>query len=284
VRRRLLRLLRLPERPDPPPGSEPTLTVFRASRRLYQLRVAGWAARQGLALAGILLSFAILEAIERTGGPPQWFLDTFLAAVPPEGREIQERLFAVSAWVLPWARLLEWLALGLFAVNLVWTWQLLRLDWEARWYMVSDESLRIREGLWRTHERTMTVANIQNLAVRRGPLQKLLGIADLEVKTAGGGSKPKTGQHGREHDDLHTGRFRGVDDAEALRDRIQAAMLRHRGSGLGDPEEAGTVAWPRPEVAVTRQAFDGELAAACEELLHEARGLRAAAEARSARR
>jgi hypothetical protein len=177
-------------------------------------------------------------------------------------------------------------ALGLFAVNVWWTWQLLRLDWEARWYMVSDESLRIREGLFRTHERTMTVANIQNVSVRRGPLQKLLGIADVEVQTAGGGAARKSAQRGRHgHDDLHVGRFRGIDDAEALRDRIQAAMRRHRGSGLGDPDEPIVAAPPAfaPAFAPAR-ASGGDLAAACEELLREARGLRRAAEARLGRR
>jgi hypothetical protein len=152
--------------------------------------------------------------------------------------------------------------------------------------MVSDECLRIREGLFRTHERTMTVANIQNLSVRRGPLQKLLGIADLEVQTAGGGAS--SARHGHRQGpgaDLHVGRFRGVDDAEALRDRIQAAMRRHRGSGLGDPDEPIVAAPPAfaPAFAPAR-ASGGDLAAACEELLREARGLRRAAEARLGRR
>ena len=280
MRKRLLRVLRLAERPEPPPGSEPTLVVFRASRRLLQLHTVGWALRQALALLGILISFAFLAAFE-SGQPERWMEAWMRAVIPPEGYEIQRRIFEWSRGWWRWARLLEWVALGLFAVNVWWTWQLLRLDWEARWYMVSDESLRIREGLFRTHERTMTVANIQNLAIRRGPLQKLLGIADVEVQTAGGGAAGKSAGKGQPgQGDLHVGRFRGIDDAEALRDRIQAAMRRHRGSGLGDPDERHEA--PAPAPAPLRVA-SGELAAACEELLREARGLRRAVEARSSR-
>ena len=278
MKKRLLRLLRLAERPEPPPGSEPTLVVFRASRRLFQLQAAGWGVRQALALLGILISFAFLAAFE-SGQPGRWIETWMRAVIPPEGYEIQRRMFEWSRGWWRWARLLEWVALALFAVNAWWTWQLLRLDWEARWYMVSDESLRIREGLFRTHERTMTVANIQNVSVRRGPLQKLLGIADVEVQTAGGGAKAKTGGQSRPgHDDLHVGRFRGIDDAEALRDRIQAAMRRHRGSGLGDPDERheAPAAAPAP-------ARGGTVLEACDELVREARGLRVAAAARLGR-
>ena len=277
MRRLLLRLLRLSERPEPPPGSDPTLVAFRASRRRFQLHAAGWALRQGLALLGILFSIAVLAALEHAGEPIGWLGERLRTVFPHEWYEIQRRLLEVSGFLWGYARIFEWVALGFFAVNLWLSWQLLRLDWEARWYMVSEESLRIREGLLRTHERTMTVANIQNLAIRRGPLQKLLGIADLEVRTAGGGATSKTAGQGREHDDLHTGRFRGIDDAEALRDRIQAAMLRHRGSGLGDPDEGGEAAPPPP----APPAASGALLAACEELLREARGLRLAAEARA---
>ena len=279
MKRRFLRLLRLAEQPDPPPGSGDTLVVFRASRRLFQLRAAGWVLRQAFALAGILLSFAVLAAFDAGGEAGGWVDEVLSRTVPPEGQEIQRRLLEVNSRLAGVLRTLEWIALGIFAVSLGLSWLLLRLDWEARWYMVSDESLRIREGLFRTHERTMTVANIQNLRIRRGPLQKLLGIADLEVQTAGGGAPSGSagGHHARPESDLHTGRFRGIDDAEALRDRIQASMLRHRGSGLGDPDERHE---ERRDEAPSRAHAGGTLVAACEELVREARGLRVAVERR----
>jgi hypothetical protein len=278
VKRRLLRFLRLAERPDPPPGAGPSLLTFRASRRHFYLQAAGWGLRQLAALVGIVVSLIFLGFFETTAFdlPASRALD-----------KVAERFFRMSwvelqakvAEVWPWVVAVETVAITAFVVGLWLSWTVLRLDWEARWYMVSDECLRIREGLFRTHERTMTVANIQNLSVRRGPLQKLLGIADLEVQTAGGGAA--SGLHGHRRPgqgtDLHVGRFRGVDDAEALRDRIHAALLRHRDSGLGDPDELVAAAPVADEpVAVAAPAASGGLDAAAAELLAESRRLRAA--------
>ena len=63
---------------------------------------------------------------------------------------------------------------------------LLRLDFELRWYIVSDRACASARGSSRCREKTMTFANIQHIGIRQGPLQRLLGIADVEVRTAGG--------------------------------------------------------------------------------------------------
>jgi membrane protein YdbS with pleckstrin-like domain len=55
----------------------------------------------------------------------------------------------------------------------------IRLDYEFRWYKTTHRSLRIREGVWLVREMTMTYANIQDISVSQGPLQRLFGIADL---------------------------------------------------------------------------------------------------------
>jgi hypothetical protein len=120
----------------------------------------------------------------------------------------------------------------------------------------------------------MTVANIQNLSIRRGPLQKLLGIADLEVHTAGGGKSASSHEPGKASTNLHVGRFRGIENAPALRDRIEASLRRHRDGGLGDPDEAhhdGTEAG-------SAASGPSPLLLAAEELRREAGALRAAAE------
>ncbi len=273
MKRWLLRLLRLAERPEPPPGSGPTLEVFRASPRLFQLRAVGWALRQCMALLGIVISLAFLAAIEGAREGPlgkvvERIEERAIESAPPQ----VVAFYRAEVW--DWVRALEVLAIAYFVVQLAVSWLLLRLDWEARWYMVSDESLRIREGLFRTHERTMTVANIQNLSIRRGPLQKLLGIADLEVHTAGGGKTASSGEPGNLGGDLHVGRFRGIENAPALRDRIEASLRRHRDSGLGDPDE---VHHEVPETA-SPAAGPSPLLLAAEELRREASDLRVAAQ------
>ncbi len=276
----LLRLLRLAERPEPPPGSGPTLEIFRASPRFFQLQAARWALGQAVALAGIVLSLAFLAAIEQAG---EGTLNKVMARLADRIFHIDRPELAAHFTDQVWnvVRALELLAVAFFVVGLAASWVLLRLDWEARWYMVSDESLRIREGLFRTHERTMTVANIQNLSIRRGPLQKLLGIADLEVRTAGGG-KSSRDEPGSTSTDLHVGRFRGIENATALRDRIEASLRRHRDTGLGDPDDAHPGPAPAPAAgtaAASDAAGPSPVVAAAEALRREAGALRAAAEA-----
>jgi membrane protein YdbS with pleckstrin-like domain len=143
-----------------------------------------------------------------------------------------------------------------------------RLEYELRWYLVTDRSLRIRSGIWTVEELTMTFANIQELTIRQGPLQRMLGIADLKVRSAGGGAAQQEGKTLRE---THVGYFHGVDNAPALRDLILAQLRRYRDSGLGDPDEPAAVA---PTGAVDPAADPSAAATAARELLAEVRTLR----------
>jgi hypothetical protein len=77
-------------------------------------------------------------------------------------------------------------------------------------------------------EITMTFSNIQEIRVTAGPLQNLLKIADVEVRSAGGGSGGKQGDEG------HVGRFEGVSNSNAVRDLMVERLRRYRDSGLGE--------------------------------------------------
>ncbi|MCH2143984.1 MAG: PH domain-containing protein [Phycisphaerales bacterium] len=118
---------------------------------------------------------------------------------------------------------------------------LLRLQYDCTWYVLTARSLRIRRGLWVIHETTITYANIQNVTVRQGPIERLFGLSNIEVETAGGGgtSSDSSGPSG---DSSHTGRIEGVNDPEALRDRIMSQVRKSRSSGLGDEPEQIRVA------------------------------------------
>ena len=117
-----------------------------------------------------------------------------------------------------------------FAASLPLTYFKQRLDYEMRWYIVTDRSLRIRDGIWSVEELTMTFANIQQIRVAAGPLQYLFRLADVEVSTAGGGSG---GPHSAK---AHIAYFFGVDNAEEIRDLIVERLRLYRDSGLGDPD------------------------------------------------
>jgi uncharacterized membrane protein YdbT with pleckstrin-like domain len=107
-----------------------------------------------------------------------------------------------------------------------------------RWYIVTDRSLRIREGILRVREMTLTFANVQNITVRQGPLQRILGLADVVVRTAGGGGSSEThGGGGTVGESMHVGKLRAVDNAVEVRDLILERLRRWRDSGLGDPDD-----------------------------------------------
>ncbi len=177
----------------------------------------------------------------------------------------------------PWALTALWcLEIGgvlLYLVQLPVTFLLTRLEYALRWYMVTDRSLRIRHGIWTISESTMSFANIQQVMVSQGPLQRLLGLSDVKVQSAGGGGGEEDSSHDRE-DDMHLGRFHSVTNPAEIRDLILERLRRFRESGLGDPEEqAPAVPAPSPAPNVSGS---GELLAAARELAAESKALRAA--------
>ena len=152
LKRRVLDVLRVRERPDPPPAAGPTLDVFRASRRYLALRRVEWVLTQAGALVGILFSLVLFGAIDlpfvQFGGLAEWVSNL----------DIQTPVMSLAGTDLVF--LLEFFAITAYLSQFVGSGLVLTLNWEMRWYMVSDESLRIREGLVRVREQTMTVANI----------------------------------------------------------------------------------------------------------------------------
>jgi membrane protein YdbS with pleckstrin-like domain len=171
-----------------------------------------------------------------------------------------------GSFVLIWT--LKVLGFVLYLVQIPLTYALMRLDYELRWYVVTDRSLRLRTGIWRVREMTMSFANLQQIAVSQGPLQRLLGLADVRVQSAGGGGTAHPGHPTPGRRSLHTGHFHAVDNAEEIRDLIVERLRRFRETGLGDPDEVlrgagrGADQKDRPDLA------------AVQVLLAEARALR----------
>jgi len=239
MRTLLLRLLRVPHNPEPPPGSPPK--VFRAAPNYFTLRAIRWTVGHFFALIGLLWALWFIHMLERKDIALQPFIY--------------------------WWKVGEVIAWSIFIIELACGWILLRLDFELRWYMLSDRALRIREGITTVREKTIALANIQNISVKQGPLQRLLGIADVEVKTAGGGGGMQDArkQHVRT-ESMHVAYFRGVDNAQFIRDLVREGVRLQRNAGLGDPDEA----------THPHQAQTDDVHAAAADLLAAARELRAA--------
>ena len=248
----LLRLLRVPPEPHLPAGEPGTARVFRAAPNYWRLKAAEWTLKQAFTLAGFVFFIGFAHTI------PESFV------INDKGRQ---RSVPLST-IVDVMRSLEAVALAAWILQLPITLAIIRLDYEMRWYVVTDRAARLREGVLSLTEMTFTLVNVQDLRIRQGPLQRLLGLADVELRTAGGSESPTHGGGGSgAGHNLHLARFRGVDNAVMIRDLVLARMQRARDAGLGDPDDPAA-----PETGGASPVAD-----AIRELVAESAALRAAA-------
>jgi uncharacterized membrane protein YdbT with pleckstrin-like domain len=200
------RLLRIPSDPRPPPGDDTTTRIYRAAANYYKYLLFLWAIASGAHILAPLIATIVLTILALTTN------------------DISILWVALTIPVLFISVLL-----AIFHLAVV------RLDYEKRWYIVTDRSLRVREGVVGMREMTITFANIQNISISQGPVQRLLAIADLRVDTAGGGGGSSHEHHGGAN--LHTAWFRGIDNASEVRELIQQRLRQWRDAGLGDHDD-----------------------------------------------
>jgi len=234
IKAQILRMMLVPSEPHPPAGSPGSIQVFHAGRNYLKWRLFIWAIANFFAFCGIAIAYVSLSLGIRRA--PEW------AQLTWQGWEI--------------------LSFTAFLASLPFTYMQQKLNYELRWYMVTDRSLRIRSGIWSVQELTTTFANIQEVRVMSGPLQKVLGLADVAVFSAGGGGGGSTA-HGGGGGGAHVARFDGVENASEIRDLIIDRLRRYRDSGLGEVAHA-------PDVTV-----DPDAIAAARTVLDEVRALRA---------
>ena len=243
----LLQVLKVPPEPLDPMGDVRSLRVFRAAPGYLRYLVLRWSISQIFVLVPVTLAFgsAFIGATAASS-----------SATPPT---IVLVLGGVGAVV--------------YLAQACFTFFSLRLLYEMRWYKVTDRSLRIRSGIWDVHEMTMTFANVQNINVTQGPIERLFGISDVRVESAGGGGASSHSAHGKGGGgaNLHLAVFRGVDNPEQIRDLMLERVQRVRDSGLGDPDDA------RPHAADHAGIIDGAgMLPVLAALRDEAKALRAA--------
>jgi hypothetical protein len=142
----VLRLARVPAEPHVPEGAEESVRVFNAGRNYFTWRMILWGLGNAAAAMGLLAAFAF----------------SFISTLPPLVRAI---CLAVAAG-----------AVGVFVTSIPITYFLQRLNYEMRWYIVTDRSLRIRSGVVWLAEMTMTFANIQEFVLMRIPSNDFWGL------------------------------------------------------------------------------------------------------------
>ncbi|MBL8924446.1 MAG: PH domain-containing protein [Myxococcaceae bacterium] len=155
---------------------------------------------------------------------------------------------AVVAKLGGWGWLIAALLLLLEAVIIGFTLVAVRVDWELRSFLVGDRSLRVSEGALTRREVTLSYANVQNLEVTQGPLERLFGFQNLTVTTAGADQQPGL-------ENSHSVTLVGLDDAEAVRTLILGMLGKAKDSGLGEQERAvHQDALPLPRLLEVRDA------------------------------
>jgi len=287
----VLRWLRVPPRPEPPAGAPGSERVFRSGRNALRLSLAAWGVNQVFALIGLLFGLSMLQgwkSFRSAPAPPEPPPPPARVQAPDDGGRTNAPARRSRRKKTPWdlagelsrktpdgvlwlLTVIEGFSMVTFLVQIPVTYALRRLEYEQRWFIVTDRSLRLRSGVWQVREVTMSFANLQQITVSQGPLQRLLGLADVRVQSAGGGGGGPGHGHSKEADDAHLGYFRAVDNAEEIRDLITERLRRFRESGLGDPEEARTGAGTADGSGSHASAAS---CAAARELLEEVRALR----------
>ena len=315
IRQQVLFVMRVPHEPDAPWGAPGSTQVFRAGKNYLKLRLLGWGLTQLIVLAGIIFWAVVLRDVEATARAeqqsqtappppltPQNFAErvtngvsTITAPTPQNRKKIRVHLngwdgfrralvelaLVLPSWAFPVIWVVKLIGFAIYLAQIPFTFALRRLDYELRWYIVTDRSLRIRTGLVRLQESTMSFANLQQVEVKQDPIQRLLGLTDVHVQSAGGGGHDPS--KGKSEDSLHTGIFHSVDNAKEIRDLILERLRRFRQAGLGDPDDHHDTAsvngmrsafTPAGAMAEPRNATPAATLAAAREVLAEARALR----------
>lgn len=232
------RLLRLPEGDPPLPEGDPdSVSVWKPSPGYLRYRLALFV------FAGLpaLLGFGAFL----TAGAVSVFADGGVPAV------VQGVM--VAGLLLVGLRILVGIVFGVVKI---------RLEMEMLRYVLTDQALRLRRGVTSIEEITLSFANIQNVKLSQDFTQRIFGISDLIVETAGGGGSAEVGGH--------VGRIIGVGEAEALRDAINTRARAFKGSGLGRSTRSAT---PTASVAASGGLSSPEAVALLREITDDLRAI-----------
>lgn len=141
------------------------------------------------------------------------------------------------------------LALAIIVLPDIIAYIAIHLRYDTTWYVLSDRAMRIRRGIWKIHETTITFENIQNIRLSQGPLQRYFGFADLIVETAGGGGAVHGGE-GSAASGAHVGVLEGLANASEIRDLILHQLRLRKTTGLGDDtnRETASDGWSEKDI------------------------------------
>lgn len=247
-----LKIFKVPPEPDDPMGDVESLVVFRASPNFFKYKLIVWVIQS---IIGGIVYIAI------AGG--------LLAGILPGLKGILFFIVIIGIFLFVF----------IYLCQLFISYVIMRLDYEMRWYKVSDRSLRIREGILFVREMTLTFANIQNISISQGPIQRFFNISDLRVETAGGGGGQAAAQNQQNIFSMHVGFFRGVDNSEEIRNLMLQRLKKIKSTGLGDIDDIDDQTEDKKLTKPGSLANTASIISALQKMKTEAVGIRTAADA-----
>lgn len=191
----LVECFRVPDGPPELPDGDDGLRVFHPSRRyLSYLKFYFWIALVAIDLA-ILCGWILLYV-----------------------------QFPNIAWVTAFPALVIAIAPDVVAYIAI------HLRYDTIWYGVSNRGVYIRRGIVVIVEHSITLENVQNVVVHRGPIEQIFGLSSITIETAGAAA-------GGEQDDLVVGNkaiMVGLEQADEIRELVMKRVKQSRSAGLGD--------------------------------------------------
>lgn len=133
-------------------------------------------------------------------------------------------VFPLAGWLLLLPALLVAIVPDIIAYVAI------HLRYDTIWYGLSDRGLYIRRGIVVISEHAITLDNIQNISLRRGPLEQLLGLSTVVVETAA-----TSGQHEGTATSSQSVMV-GLGDAKTVQEVLTQRIRTNRGVGLGDDQ------------------------------------------------
>ena len=168
-------------------------------------------------------------------------------------------LSILGGWValLMWRPTIAWIvalpALVIAIVPDIVAYVMIHLRYDNMWYVITNRSLRARRGIWVIFEHTITFENVQNVYVRRGPVQNFFGISTIVLETAGS-------TEGESENPFAVGNkaiLQGIANPEEIRELIMEQVRTTRLAGLGDEKnKCSRGTWGAHHVQLLREMRD----------------------------
>lgn len=213
--------------PTPIQGTQP-IRLLRPGRRAHQWHWVKWLGAQLSALVGLVLVLTAIDVSEWL--PPELGFVSFFTRWDDMGDYIPEE----------WRWLWITVTLGGFLTQFMLTLMTVWLEWRTIGYLVTDQGVQLRRGLWTTHETSLRYTHVQQVVFKQDAVQRLLGLADVALSTAGqraGGDDDDEGKTRGLLRDLEAGEAREL--VELVRARLPApAAAQPSPASAGEPETA----------------------------------------------